>query len=56
ALCSACCRQARILKSPGDVLDHRRARSGDMVARDRQMSPVKGKHYVDQSLPVARRG
>ncbi|MCI62873.1 hypothetical protein A2U01_0084130, partial [Trifolium medium] len=36
APCSACCRQGRILKSPGDVLDCRRARGGDVVASCRQ--------------------
>ncbi|MCI41353.1 hypothetical protein A2U01_0062586, partial [Trifolium medium] len=48
--------QTRILKSPGDVLDVVGRGGGDMVARARQMSPEKGKHSVEQSLPVARRG
>ncbi|MCI89268.1 hypothetical protein A2U01_0110556, partial [Trifolium medium] len=39
------------LESPGDVLDVAERGGGDMVARAHQMSPVKGKHSVDQSLP-----
>ncbi|MCI60811.1 hypothetical protein A2U01_0082067, partial [Trifolium medium] len=55
APCSACCRQERILKSPGDVLDCHRARSGDGVASCRQKSPVNGQLSVAWSLAVARR-
>ncbi|MCI79482.1 hypothetical protein A2U01_0100753, partial [Trifolium medium] len=46
---------ARILKSPGDVLDCRRARCGDDVASCRQKSPVNCKLSVAWSLAVARR-
>ncbi|MCI61751.1 hypothetical protein A2U01_0083008, partial [Trifolium medium] len=42
-------------KSPGDVLECRRARSSDGVARCRQLSPVNGKRSVAWSLAVARR-
>ncbi|MCI82946.1 hypothetical protein A2U01_0104220 [Trifolium medium] len=45
-----------VLESPGAVLDVAGRGGGDMVARARQLSPVKAKLSVDLSLSVARRG
>ncbi|MCI89783.1 hypothetical protein A2U01_0111072 [Trifolium medium] len=42
--------------SPGAVLEVAGRDGGEEVASCHQMSPEKAKHYVDESLSIARRG